>query len=217
MEEATVAAQQRLEEANDRFAQAHPNYVVSLLLAQEKLKQHFVYAPEQFDRWIAMFKGNDDAARYRAFVTAATAAKKFAKGVHYTDFAVALPDGSQKKMSDFVTHGNYTLIDFWASWCGPCRASIPHVKEMYKTYGTDKLNIVSVSCDKKTGEWKEAMDVEKMPWQQLILTAESFKQVREAYQLSGIPYLLVLNPQGELVYAANSSNEVSALLKKLIH
>ncbi len=209
-------AQEKLNAANDKFMSAHPTYPISLWLAQQKLEQHFVYPASQFDQWIAMFKDNIDTARYQSYVAAATAAKKFAQGTRYTDFDVATPDSVTKKLSDFITKGNYTLVDFWASWCGPCRMSIPHVKEMYGNYGKDRLNIVSVSCDQSKKDWYKAMDEEKMPWQQLVLPRESMKLVREAYQLSGIPYLLLINPQGELVYAANSSDEVGALLKKIM-
>src|SRR5574344_327750 len=209
-------AQEKLNAANDKFMSAHPTYPISLWLAQQKLEQHFVYPASQFDQWIAMFKDNIDTARYQSYVAAANAAKKFAQGTRYTDFDVVTPDSVTKKLSDFITKGNYTLVDFWASWCGACLISIFHVKEMYSNYGKDRLNIVSVSCDQSKKDWYKAMDEEKMPWQQLVLPRESMKIVREAYQLSGMPYLLLINPQGELVYAANSSDEVGALLKKIM-
>lgn len=211
-----MTAQQQLNEANDHFMNTHPTYAISLWLAQQKLEQHFVYPISQFDKWIAQFKGNTDTARYQSFVAAANAAKKFAQGTHYTDFTVVTTDSVTKKLSDFITKGNYTLVDFWASWCGPCRASIPHVKEMYAKYGKERLNIVSVSCDQSKKDWYSAVDAEKMAWQQLLLPREAMQAVRDAYQLSGIPYLLLINAQGELVYAANSSDEVGALLQKIM-
>jgi thiol-disulfide isomerase/thioredoxin len=213
---ATLEAQSKVDGANDRFVVAHPDYPISLLLIQRKLENHFTYSVAQFNSWLALLKNNRDTQRYTTFAAQVEAAKKFAKGTRYTDFATEARDSSAHRLSEFVNKEGYTLVDFWASWCGPCRASIPHVKELYKKYDRSKLAIVSVSCDTEKGKWIEAMDEERMPWQQLLLTRDAMKAVRSAYQLSGIPYLLLINRVGELVFATNSSDEMTSVLEKAI-
>lgn len=215
LQERASCAQQVLQAANDRFMACHPDYPISLLLCQKKLDNKFTNSNAEYDKWLCVFKDNKDVARYRQFVSQVAAARKYAKGQHYTDFTVQTTDSTQKKLSDYVNSKEYTLIDFWASWCGPCRASIPHVKALNEQYGSTKLGIISISCDKKVPDWKRAMDEEKMPWQQLLLPQQSFKLVAEAYSLSGIPYLLLVNAKGEIVYSSNSSDEMTAFLKKL--
>lgn len=64
-------------------------------------------------------------------------------------------------LKEIIVPGKYNFIDFWASWCGPCRAAIPSVKQLQQKLG-DKLNIISISVDKKRQDWERAMEVEKM-------------------------------------------------------
>jgi thiol-disulfide isomerase/thioredoxin len=216
LKQALADAQAKVSGANDRFVVAHPSYPVSLWLVQQKLENHFTYSNAQFNSWLSLLKSNTDKKRYSLFVKQVEAAKKFAKGTHYTDFAVLTTDSVTKKLSDYISRKGYTLVDFWASWCGPCRLSIPHVKQIYAKYSRDMLNVISISCDKDNKEWLKAVGEEQMPWVQLVLAKESMKLVKQAYQLSGIPYLLLINDNGELIFASNSSDEMTAELKELL-
>ncbi|HRR49944.1 MAG TPA: TlpA disulfide reductase family protein [Bacteroidales bacterium] len=98
--------------------------------------------------------------------------------------------------SDFK--GKVLLIDFWASWCGPCRAEIPNLKKVYEKYDRKDVEFLSVSIDKGKEEWIKALSQEKMPWIQ-VLAPKSGSEVSKLYQFSGIPFLVVLDKEGRIV------------------
>ena len=89
-------------------------------------------------------------------------------------------------------------MDFWASWCGPCRGEIPHLKEAYAKYADKGVAFFSVSIDKSDAAWKKALVEENMPWEQ-VCAPQSGKDVMKQYQFSGIPYILVLDKEGRIV------------------
>ena len=105
--------------------------------------------------------------------------------------------------------GKYVLLDFWGSWCGPCRASHPHLKALQAHYGPQGLEVIniaqengveflSVSIDKDGAAWRKAMKEENMPWAQ-VQAPKAGKDVMKLYQFSGIPYILVLDQEGRIV------------------
>lgn len=93
--------------------------------------------------------------------------------------------------------GKITLIDFWASWCGPCRKEIPHVKKYYEEYKNKGIQFVSVSIDAKKDAWTKALKEEQMPWLQ-GWTPDSGKAVLNTYQFNGIPFLILLDKKGNI-------------------
>lgn len=111
-------------------------------------------------------------------------------------FEFPTKDGDMVSLKDF--RGKYLIVDFWASWCGPCRNEIPHLKEIYQEYKDKGVEILSVSIDKSKNAWKKAMNEEKMSWPQ-IQAPGAGKDIMKEYQFSGIPYIILLDKEGRII------------------
>lgn len=107
------------------------------------------------------------------------------------------PDVNGKMYGPESFKGKVLLIDFWASWCGPCRAEIPHLKKVYEKYSRNDVEFLSVSIDKGESEWKKALSQENMPWTQ-VLAPKSGSEVSGLYQFSGIPFLVIIDKEGRI-------------------
>jgi thiol-disulfide isomerase/thioredoxin len=119
---------------------------------------------------------------------------------------LSLPDVKGKLHSLKEFKGKVLVIDFWASWCGPCRAEIPHLKEYYQEFkGNKEVAFLSVSIDGKKADWEKAMKDEGMEWLQL-LAPNSGKEVMDSYQFHGIPFIIVLDKDGN-IYKKNLRGE----------
>ena len=136
--------------------------------------------------------------KYKAEMAEAKAQKeRLAEGKVAPEFSFPTPDG-KKKLGPQDFKGKILVLDFWASWCGPCRAEIPHLKEAYKEYSNKGVAFFSVSIDKDDAAWRKAMKEENMPWTQ-AQAPKAGKDVMKQYQFSGIPYILVLDEEGKIV------------------
>lgn len=196
------------QQQSDDYAWTHPTEPYSLYLQGKSLDRHFYYTAAQLDEMTAHYRDNSDTAGYAAFVKQVAEARKTAKGMAYPDVTLRTVDGKAVKLSALVKAGQYTLLDFWASWCGPCRASIPLIKEMHARH--PELNIVSISCDISLKDWDEAMREEKMSWQQAALPQDKqlYRAAAAAYNIQFIPYLIVISPDGKVVKASNDAKEI---------
>lgn len=123
--------------------------------------------------------------------------ERLAEGKVAPEFSYPTPDG-KKNLGPQDFKGKILVLDFWASWCGPCRQEIPHLKEAYKAYHDKGVEFFSVSIDKDGAAWRKAMKEENMPWEQ-AQAPKAGKDVMKLYQFSGIPYILVLDKEGKIV------------------
>lgn len=140
--------------------------------------------------------------------------ERLALGKKAPEFSYPTPDGKQKLgPQDFK--GKILVLDFWASWCGPCRAEIPNLKEAYKNYHDKGVEFFSVSIDKDEAAWRKAMKEEDMPWQQ-VQAPGAGKEVMKLYQFSGIPYILILDKDGNIVAKNMRGKKLTDKLDELL-
>lgn len=207
-------AEQELTDAVTRFIDSHPDYSISLRLQQERMEDLFKYSDAELDHLLSLFAHNEDSLRYEQFQQQVQTLRQYTSGTPYTDLDVVTPEGRQCHLSDFITYGKPVFVDFWASWCGPCRSAIPKVKEMARKYG-NKLTILSISVDRDEKAWRRAMDEEQMPWQQLLIPQNGMAALAEGYQVNSIPYLLIINAGGRVVMSSHSPEEVHQVVASM--
>lgn len=116
----------------------------------------------------------------------------------YKDFTMTTPKGKQISLSDKVGKGKYVLLDFWASWCGPCRQSMPELKKVYSQY-KDRLEIVGVSLDSKEEAWKKAISSLGLPWTHMSDLKGWKSEAAALYGVNSIPHALLIDKEGTII------------------
>lgn len=103
----------------------------------------------------------------------------------------------------------YMIIDFWASWCGPCRRAIPELKRFYEEQKDKNVEIISVSIDKKETDWVKANDQEKFPWHSFL----DRKGLADAYNVKAIPAMFLLDGKGKVIAENIMLDSVKTLIR----
>lgn len=117
-----------------------------------------------------------------------------AKGSLAPDFTLPTPDGGTIKLSSL--RGNYVMIDFWAAWCGPCRAENPNVVKVYEKYKKDGFEILGVSLDKDRQRWLDAIKKDGLVWKHGSDLKFWQSEVAQLYGITGIPFTILIDKKG---------------------
>jgi thiol-disulfide isomerase/thioredoxin len=196
-----------LEQFNDyqkETVRANPDNILGLFaLSQVK--------DDDTDELLALLDGLSDeikalpeAAQMRTALEsqgkAAEAVSKTAEGSPFVDFTVVqepgVPEASTVKFSDYVGNGKFVLVDFWASWCVPCREEMPNLKKIYETYAGPNFDMLSVAVADELSETRKAAEELGITWNQIV----NAQQIPlEIYGIEAIPHIILFGPDGTIL------------------
>ena len=124
-----------------------------------------------------------------------------------------LEDETGNMFDSKCLEGKYVLIDFWASWCGPCHKKFPALQEIYEQFHDSNFEIVGISTDKKKDSWLKALEANDLPWIQLIDSQNDKSIARDEFGISSLPVLFLFGPDGKLVARDPDLVEIRDLIK----
>ena len=206
-----------IKKASWAFLAENANTVFAYDKAFENFQGMYVeLTVNQIDDLVAiMDKGWKGSKKMDKFKEAAKVAKKTAIGVKYQDLQLTTLDGKKVKLSDYIKKGEYVMLEFWASWCGPCRAEIPHIKHVNEQYKNKGFKIISLSIDDRDKDWKKAVTEEGMSWLQLNDSAGFKGEACKTYNITGVPYCLLLDKEGRIIKTEMRGAFLDAALEEI--
>jgi peroxiredoxin len=179
-----------------KYAEAHPNEVMGLVSFSESFSMAHDWARSEkiFNNFSKELRETGKGRELNQRIKAVTLT---AKGAEAPVFTMNDVDGKPLKLSDL--RGKYVLLDFWASWCHPCRDENPNVVSQYEKYKDKGFTVLSVSLDNDKQRWVEAIQHDGMPWYHVCDYKAWNGDVTTLYGISGVPTCFLIDPQGKII------------------
>ena len=130
------------------------------------------------------------------------------------DFALPDPNGKKVSLSSF--RGKYVLIDFWASWCGPCMREMPNIVKLYKECKGKDFEILGVSLDKDKGAWLNTVKEKKMRWVQVCDFEMWGTAPVKMCNVTAVPYTVLVDPNGKVIALGLRGEQLIAKIKEIL-
>lgn len=187
--------------------------IVSISLATNFLdiNEHFGFMDTLAQKFV---KELPNSKYTKKFADMINKKKNVGQGQVAPDFELATPTGEFIKLSSL--RGKIVLLDFWASWCGPCRAENPNVVKIYNTYKSKGFEILGVSLDEDNADWEAAIKKDNLTWKHVSDLKGWESAVAKLYQVEGIPATFILDKEGKIVAKNLRGAELEAKVKSLL-
>jgi len=136
-------------------------------------------------------------------------------GKEALDFTQQNLDGNPVRLSSF--RGKYVLLEFWASWCGPCRGENPNLRKQYQLYKDKGLEIIGVSLDHDKQAWKQAIEKDQLPWIHVSDLKGWKNAVSASYGIMGVPANFLIDPNGRIIAQNLRGETLNKKLEEILH
>lgn len=209
----------------DKYASEHPKAFISALIIESMFNQpdpEIAKIKKYYDGLDASVKNTKPGKRIAKKIkqiespqTAPAAADAGAAvGSVAPDFSAKTPEGKTVSLKESL--GKVTIIDFWASWCKPCRMENPNVVALYNELHGKGLNIIGVSLDREAAAWKEAIAKDKLAWTQISNLKYWQEPIAATYGVQSIPATFILDASGKIVAKDLRGAELKAKVNELL-
>ncbi|MDR3094047.1 MAG: AhpC/TSA family protein [Bacteroidales bacterium] len=216
--EAVVAQMQQIDQLRNQrmmeFVKQHPDNVLSAFIIENTLS--YVGDLDDVADIIAGFDENHPSQWVQMTKKKLSATKNTVKGQLFTDFEMNTPENTPATLSDYAGKGTYLLIDFWASWCRPCRIANPQLVEIYRKYKDKGFDIVGVSLDKNKSDWTKAIADDQLTWHHLSDLQFWDSKAAKLYSITSIPYAILLDKDGKIIEKGIHPKELDEKLAELL-
>ena len=198
-----------------QFAAEHPNRIVTAFIVNNYLSYYL--QSEELESIVDGFDSvNSNSSWVMSIIEKIGVAKRIEIGQPFVDLTMSDPDGNMISLSDYAGKGDFLLIDFWASWCPPCRVANPDLVKLYDKYKDRGFEIVGVAFEMDKDEWTKAIEADEMTWPNMSSLTYWQCTGAKLYLVNLIPHTVLLDRDGIIIARGLKPDGIDKKLEELL-